>query len=86
MKKETFVFEGNDAATVALVGNFTGWEQSPIPLKRQKNGSWKVVVPLNSGTHEYRFVVDGQWCDDRQCQTRATNPYGGENCVRHVAP
>jgi hypothetical protein len=34
---------------------------------------------------EYRYLVDGQWRDDPNCQTRVPNTFGGENCVRVVA-
>ena len=59
-KKETFQLLDASADRVVLVGDFTDWDQNPIPLKRQKDGVWKAVVPLALGTHEYRFVVDGQ--------------------------
>jgi hypothetical protein len=35
--------------------------------------------------NNYRFIVDGQWCDDPECSVRAPNPYGGQNMVRQVA-
>ena len=85
-KKETFQILDPTANQVVLVGDFTAWDQNPIPLKRQKDGVWKAVVPLAPGLHEYRFVVDGQWRDDSQCPVRRSNPFGGENCVREVEP
>lgn len=83
-KKETFSFFEPGAMEVKLVGDFTGWEQNPIDLKRQKDGAWKATVPLEPGPHEYRYLVDGQWRDDPQCQSRRANPYGQANCVREV--
>ena len=67
-----------------LAGDFTGWEQNPAPLKKQKSGLWKTTVPLEPGSHEYRFVVDGEWRDDPECFMRVKNPFGVENCVRMV--
>ena len=29
-----------------------------------KEGIWKTRITLEPGTCEYRFVVDGQWCND----------------------
>ena len=75
-----------DAAKVLLVGDFTGWNENPIPLRRQKDGSWRATIPLEPGTHEYRFLVDGQWRDDSASCARRANPFGGQNCVREVAP
>jgi len=84
-KKETFEIVDPQAAEVKLVGDFTSWEQNPIPLKRQKDGCWKATVPLDPGAHQYRFLVDGQWRDDAACSMRASNPFGSQNCVRDVS-
>ena len=83
--KETFAIFAPEAQTVELVGNFTDWEQSPISLKKGKDGIWKSAVTLAAGTYEYRFKVDGQWRNDPDCPRRTTNPYGEENCIREVA-
>jgi len=83
--KEVFSLEAPEAQAVHLVGSFTNWEQNPVKLKKQKSGLWKASVSLGPGSHEYRFVVDGNWVDDPSCCTRAPNPFGGENCVRIVA-
>ena len=85
-KKESFEISEPNAAAVLLVGDFTGWEANPIPLKRSKDGTWKAAVPLEPGWHQYRFVVDGQWRDDAECTWRTPNEFGSENCVREVCP
>ena len=83
--KETFALFAPEAQTVERVGNFTNWENNPISLKKSKDGTWKATVPLESGTYEYRFKVDGQWRNDPDCPRRTTNPYGEENCIREIA-
>jgi len=85
-RKETFQYIDPKADEVLLLGDFTNWEESPILLKRQNDGIWKATVPLEPGVHQYRFRVDGQWRDDVKCSKRQANPFGGENCVRTVAP
>ena len=85
-KKETFQLVEPNAEEVLLVGDFTDWEENPILLKRERDGVWKATVPLQPGEHEYRFRVDGEWRNDVKCAGRKPNPYGGENCVRKVAP
>jgi 1,4-alpha-glucan branching enzyme len=84
-KKESFEIAEPNASTVLLVGDFTDWEQNPIPLKRGKDGIWKASVPLEPGQHQYRFLVDGKWRDDAQCTWHAANTFGSENCVREVS-
>ena len=83
-KKETFTYYAPDAQNVVVAGDFTGWDLNPKPLKKNKDGTWKATLPLETGRHEYRYIVDGQWCDDPQCPELAPNPYGGANCVRFV--
>lgn len=84
-KKENFTYFAPEAESVELVGDFTNWEESPISLKRSKDGTWKATVTLEPGTHQYRFKVDGEWRNDPDCPKRQTNPYGEENCVREVS-
>ena len=84
-KKETFSIFAPDAQNVELVGDFTNWADSPVALKKSKDGTWKASVSIEPGTHEYRFKVDGQWVNDPECPKRLTNPYGEENCIREVA-
>ena len=86
IKKETFQFIDPKAEEVLLLGDFTNWEENPVLLKRQNDGIWKTTVPLAPGAYEYRFMVDGKWRDDAKCPTRKANPFGGQNCVRTVAP
>ena len=85
-KKETFQIVEPEAQEVLLVGDFTDWQENPIVLKRQNDGIWKTSVPLSAGEHEYRFVVDGEWRNDVKCTVRKPNPFGGENCIRSIAP
>ncbi|MBI1178038.1 glycoside hydrolase [bacterium] len=82
--KETFQLQAPAAGAVLLAGDFTGWETKPIQMKRDRSGVWKAAVPLEPGAHQYRFLVDGKWADDPQAEGRASNPFGGQNCVREV--
>ena len=84
-QKVTFTCTAPGAQSVLLAGDFTGWEQSPISLKKLKSGLWTTTVSLAPGRHEYRFLVDGEWRDDPECSIRLPNQFGGENCVCVVA-
>jgi 1,4-alpha-glucan branching enzyme len=83
-KRIEFSLLAPDAQTVALVADFTAWEQNAANLKKQKNGRWKTTVHLEPGTYQYRYLVDGRWQDDPECVQRVVNPFGGENCVKVV--
>lgn len=77
----TFSFVAPQARDVRLVGDFSGWEQYPVAMKKLKSGQWKATVSLEEGTHQYRYLVDGHWIDDPNCPTRVPNSYGSHNCV-----
>ncbi len=81
---QTFSITAPEAMSVALVGDFTHWQQHPVPLKKTSNGVWTVSVRLAPGTHHYRFIVDGEWCDDPECAMQVPNAYGTRNSVRQV--
>lgn len=84
-RTEVFSFRSPEALRVQLVGDFTQWQEHPINLQKADDGTWKATVILPPGTHQYKFVVDGEWCDDPACTQRARNPFGGENMMRQVA-
>jgi 1,4-alpha-glucan branching enzyme len=84
-KKQTFSITAPDATSVMLVGDFTYWQEKPIHLKQESGGVWRATVELPPGTHQYRFIVDGQWCDDPDCTLRVPNPFGSQDSVRQVA-
>jgi 1,4-alpha-glucan branching enzyme len=81
---QTFSITAPTAVSVLLAGDFTHWQASAIPMKKQPGGVWETDVKLALGTYHYRFIVDGQWRDDPECTLHLANPYGGENAVRQV--
>ena len=83
--KQVFAYNAPTALSVMLAGDFTHWQKEAIPMKRAKDGLWKVSVSLDPGVYHYRFLVDGQWKDDPECELRVANPYGGQNAIRNVA-
>ena len=80
-QKVTFTYSAPEAQSVLLAGDFTGWQQAPLSLKKDKTGTWKKTISLPPGRYEYRLLVDGEWHDDPQCQVHQPNQFGGENCV-----
>ena len=84
-KNQTFRCIAPDAHSVLLAGDFTNWQQAPIPMHKRNGGPWAATVALTPGEHHYRFIVDGQWCDDPQCARRAPNPFGSQDMVANVA-
>jgi 1,4-alpha-glucan branching enzyme len=82
---QTFSFKAPGAANVMLVGDFTHWQQSPVSLRKQPDGIWRVTIPLSPGEHHYRFLVDGEWRDDPECKLQIPNPFGSRDSVIRVS-
>ncbi|CAG5070640.1 hypothetical protein DYBT9623_03185 [Dyadobacter sp. CECT 9623] len=54
-----------DAKTVAVVGEFNNWNPEAVVLKKQKDGSFKGIVELAAGEHQFRYILDGEkWEND----------------------
>ena len=79
-----FRFEAPEAKLVKLAADFTDWEKTPIDMVKADNGIWGTVVPLPPGHYSYRFIVDGQWCDDPYPVRSMTNPFGTTNSIIEV--
>ena len=75
---------GGDAQAVYLAGTFNDWNPQATPLRRQDDRQWKCELALPPGTHEYQFVVDGQWRPDPQAAESAVNPFGTVNSIVRV--
>jgi 1,4-alpha-glucan branching enzyme len=84
-RKQTFRFTAPSATSVSLAGDFTDWQKKAVPMQKGKDGIWMATVDLMPGKHNYRFIVDGTWCDDPDCTIRVPNAYGTQNMVRKVA-
>jgi 1,4-alpha-glucan branching enzyme len=55
-----------NADTVALAGDFNDWSVDSHPMKKLKNGDFKIELNLPAGQqHQYRFCINGkQWEND----------------------
>ncbi|MFK7958907.1 MAG: hypothetical protein AB8G96_00140 [Phycisphaerales bacterium] len=56
----TFELEAPEATTVELLGAFRGWHPERIPMNRQSDGRWTVVIEVPPGDFLFRYVVDGE--------------------------
>jgi 1,4-alpha-glucan branching enzyme len=84
-QQQTFSFTAPAATSVLLVGDFTHWQEHPVPLRKQAHGAWENTIALLPGKYHYRFIVDGEWRDDPECTLRVNNPFGTQDAVLVVA-
>jgi hypothetical protein len=50
-------FKGN---SVYLTGSFCNWKQFFL-MKKDENGIFRLILDLNRGFHQYKFVIDNEW-------------------------
>lgn len=60
----TFKLPGNEQAKeVVVAGSFNNWDEHKLRMRRTSKG-WELPVYINDGTHQYKFIVDGNWITD----------------------
>ena len=84
-----FQFRDRDASDVRLAGDFNGWiPDKDVRSRVQTEGAqriWTKILNLPPGTYEYRYVVDGEWCEDPENPHAVPGPVGGRNSVLVVS-
>ena len=86
-RRVTFQLHAPGACAVFLAGDFNGWDISSLPLKHNRKGGdamWQRTVYLEPGKHQYRFFIDGSWCDDPMCVEMVANGFGTNNAIIDV--
>jgi len=77
-----FMLEARGARRVAVAGSFNDWDPSAHELVDvNQDGVFVGTVPLPRGTHEYMFVVDGEWITDPGAAERRPDGFGRLNAL-----
>lgn len=79
-----FVASFPRASAVNLTGSFNDWSSKGTPLSRREDGCWECVMPVGTGTYEYRYIVDGVWLPDPHNPESVTNEFGGANSLVEI--
>ncbi len=88
--KVTFRLPSDTAAgaeSAAVVGEFNQWSDELHPMKRLKNGSFKVTIDLEQGNeYQFRYLLDGRvWQNDDAADAYQPSGFGdAENSVVRV--
>ena len=65
-----------------VAGDFNNWQ--PVQMDKTRTGQFAVDVKVPAGTHQYKFILDGQWMADPDNNTYVANAYGTINSVIQV--
>jgi len=78
-------FRDASARDVRIAGDFNGWvpDKGVRSLTEKAGGEqvWTKVLQLRPGTYQYRYVVDGDWCEDPNNPQHAPGRVGERNSV-----
>ena len=81
MQQREFTFGAPEAKKVCIAGTFNDWNTKSMPMKKGKDGTWRIMVKLSPGRHEYKYFVDGTWEQDISGAKLVPNPFGTYNGV-----
>jgi len=75
--------EGGMPTRVELVGDFSGWKE-PVEMQRVSGSarSWSAVVPMTTGEHAIKFLVDGCWTLSEELPTCTDSDGNVNNMVK----
>ena len=79
-----FAYPAPEAGKVCIAGKFNGWDTGSTPMKKGKDGVWRIRLKLPPGQYEYKYFVDGAWASDQKCSELVPNPFGTNNCLISV--
>jgi type 1 glutamine amidotransferase len=76
-----FFLRGNlDAKRVILSGSFNSWNTTKGLMLKTDSG-WISDVKLEPGQQLYKFIVNGNWINDKDNQLRESDGYSGFNSI-----
>ena len=82
MKPVSFQYNAAPGSKVFVSGAFNRWNPTQYMMSDALgNGVFKTVIELERGTYEYKFVVNGIWHTDPNCNEKVPNEYGTQNSV-----
>merc|ERR1719234_2020199 len=64
--------------SVQVAGSFNDWK--PEELEQKEDGEWVATLKIDTGTHLYKYVVDGEWLVDPS-KEMVTDSKGNTNNV-----
>ncbi|MDO9541862.1 MAG: glycogen-binding domain-containing protein [Kiritimatiellia bacterium] len=84
-KRVAFEVSANPGSKVCLAGTFNNWNPQRHQLKDTRgNGKHTITLMLPKGEYEYKFVINGNWVVDPECQDWTRNSFGTLNSVKKV--
>jgi hypothetical protein len=72
-----FEFQSATAKEVLVTGSFIGWSPQGEKLQKGDGDLWSVLLKIEPGYYQYKFIVDGNWIPDPKNDWKIND--GGDN-------
>ncbi|NLE66967.1 MAG: hypothetical protein GX608_06040 [Lentisphaerae bacterium] len=83
--RKTFLLTAAPGSEVYIAGTMNKWNPKQHKMKdTRNNGKYTITLMLPKGLYEYKFVVNGNWQVDPDCQNWVRNPMGTLNSIVNV--
>ena len=72
---------------IFLAGSFNGWNPGDPMYALEDlegDGVWTLTIPMDPGSYQYKFVIDGAWTQDEANPEAAPDGFGGNNSIVNV--
>jgi len=84
-KRVTLRCNADPGSEVYVAGDFNEWNPEKRRLSdKEGNGHFTTTMFLSSGTYEYKFIINGQWSIDSECEEWVPNKMGSLNSVIRI--
>ena len=67
--------EANNADSVKIVGEFNGWDEAVVPMKKLKSGDFTQTINLETGkAYQFKYLInDNVWENDAEADKMVPN-------------
>ena len=84
-KRVTFRLKAEPGSEVYIAGDFNNWDPSARQLKDKfDDGNFSATMLLNPGEYQYKFVINGHWSIDPDCEEWVPNNMGTLNSLIRI--
>lgn len=84
-RRVTFQLKAQPGSEVFVAGDFNNWDPQARRMKdKDGSGVYTATMLLEPGEYQYKFVVDGHWTIDPECEEWVPNSMGSLNSLIRI--
>jgi len=81
-RRITFHLKAQPGSKVYIAGDFNDWDPKARRMKdKNSDGNYTTTMLLKPGEYQYKFIIDGHWSIDPECDEWVPNTMGSINSV-----